>query len=234
MFCKNVIAILTGLICITPAFGQVPDNASVSDNLTSTVIRYPLKQACAVCGADNCAIVQSATSATDTPRSASVLSNSLWGNLILSMAYERDPEIQRLVKKLGFLNGTTLVGALGLSGLSLGQGIVGLNVINPSSGIDSVVPDVLGIVAGGSAMGLLGLRALAGHRYSKRLKARQVLIKANVDKLLLQLKTTGDEQAAKPELTALIGSEATGEFFELWTATHPTVHSSIGQLPVAR
>jgi hypothetical protein len=50
-------------------------------------------------------------------------SDSLWGNFLLSMAYQRDPVINRYAKKMGYMNVFTFLTIAGVTGLGLAQGI---------------------------------------------------------------------------------------------------------------
>src|SRR5690606_18148609 len=41
-------------------------------------------------------------------------SDSLWGNMLLNMAFARDPELQRLGRRLGQINALTMMSVLGV------------------------------------------------------------------------------------------------------------------------
>lgn len=58
------------------------------------------------------------------------LSDSLWGNLILQMAYARDQELTRSAKKLKITDNCTLASIYGISGVSLAQSITSIATIN--------------------------------------------------------------------------------------------------------
>ncbi len=70
----------------------------------------------------------------------SVLSDSLWGNLILSMAYQRDKELQRLAKRQGLANVVTLGSVGAVSGLSLAQNITTLAGLNSGHSHQAELP----------------------------------------------------------------------------------------------
>jgi len=58
------------------------------------------------------------------------LTDSLWGNLILQMAYARDRQLGGSAKKLRHTDNFTLASIYGISGLSLAQSITGLATLN--------------------------------------------------------------------------------------------------------
>ncbi len=164
-------------------------------------------------------------------------SDSLWGNLLLGMAYQRDPELQKLARKLGRVNTFTLLSVAGVSALGMAQGISALNDIEPQS-IDvtpphhpggsphvhipeeSRTPARLGIIGSGATLATLGVRAVMNSRYSSKISQRQSLIQRRVDEILARLESGAETAAVEPDLTALVGPRATREFLHLWTKTY--------------
>lgn len=168
----------------------------------------------------------------------STWSDSLWGNLLLSMAYQRDPEIMRLAKKLGRVNTLTLLSVAGVSGLGLAQSIVAYNDIKPQSidvteahhagGEDHVhipasskAPATMGIIGSSATIATLGLRAILNKRYCGRLEKRQLVIRQQVEDLLSRLDADGQTPGVEQELAGLVGPRASREFIQLWQASQP-------------
>ena len=69
-----------------------------------------------------------------------VLTDSLWGNLILQMAYARDKQLAGSTKKLRRTDNFTLASIYGISGVSLAQSIAGLATLNQGYGNGATVP----------------------------------------------------------------------------------------------
>jgi hypothetical protein len=65
------------------------------------------------------------------------MSDSLWGNLILQMAYARDRELGRSAKKLKITDNLTLASIYGISGVSLAQSITSLSLIGGGHGSEN-------------------------------------------------------------------------------------------------
>ncbi len=66
---------------------------------------------CSICGANLDAIALTAVTGKNN-KNESALTDSLWGNLILEMAYQRDTDLQKLAKKMNIVSLGTL-GAIG-------------------------------------------------------------------------------------------------------------------------
>ena len=49
------------------------------------------------------------------------ITDSLWGNLILDMAYQRDPELRKLYKRFGLVNIGTMAAIAGIAGGTFAQ-----------------------------------------------------------------------------------------------------------------
>lgn len=62
--------------------------------------------------------------------SSEALSDSLWGNLLLQMAYTRDKQLGRSAKKMKLTDNLTLGAIYGIAGVSLAQSVTGLATLN--------------------------------------------------------------------------------------------------------
>lgn len=166
-----------------------------------------------------------------------VMSDSLWGNMLLSMAYQRDSQLQKLASRLKRANVLALLSITGVSGLGLAQSIYAYQNLAPQNidvtdahhagGHDHVhipaeskVPSTLGIISSGMTLGTLGLGALANHHYNRKIQQRQVAIQAHVAHVLQHLEDGGDSELVAVELNHLVGERATREFLQLWQAVH--------------
>jgi hypothetical protein len=165
-------------------------------------------------------------------------SDSLWGNLLLSMAYQRDPIIQKYAKRLGRVNTLTFLSVAGISGLGLAQSISALNNTHGSQSIDvteahhagehdhvhlegdSKTPATLGIIGSSATLATLGLKAIFDRHYSHRLSERQGVIKGQIETILTQLKGGQPFETVSPQLTQLVGPIATEEFSVLWRSAY--------------
>jgi hypothetical protein len=147
------------------------------------------------------------------------VTKSLWGNLLLNMAYQQDAQLQSWLKTLHRVDTFTLGSVTAISGLSLAQSIHGFNTRavepHPKS------PGVLAIISASSSVGSLAVRIGMNHHYGKRITKRQTDIKEQVQGILGQLKDGTPFANVQPALISLVGEEATQEFSEIWQATHP-------------
>lgn len=180
------------------------------------------------------------------------LSDSLWGNLILQMAYARDRELYSSVRKLKFSDNLTLASIYGIAGVSVAQSITGLVTLNPGGGHgtshnvdtgsegehqhaaandnqhnDSYAPGILGLISSGSTLAALGLRFYFGHRYSKKIKTRQQEIRSRVESILARLEKGESPEQLRVELLPLIGERATREFNQLWRSSHQVASGGV-------
>ncbi len=163
--------------------------------------------------------------------------DSLWGSMIAGIAYRRDPEMQRLVKRAGRSNTLFLLSVASISGLSLAQNITGLATLNASNSQahgeggeehehgggghhDSIAPSVMGLVGSGLTLGSIGAHAYFGHRYQKRIEQRRQVINARVLHVLDALEAGSMTDSLQTELIGLIGERASREFMQIWSATH--------------
>jgi hypothetical protein len=167
--------------------------------------------------------------------SKTAMSSSLWGNMLLSMAYQLDPEIQRIATKIGRVNALSMLSITGISGLGLAQSIYAYRQIEPKTydvsehdgGHGHVhIPEesrtisTMGIIGSGATLATLAHTVMSKH-YARKLTQRQLAIKDRVEQALFELKAGQGIEHAHQELIALVGEVATEEFMGLWQATHP-------------
>ncbi len=160
------------------------------------------------------------------------VTDSLWGNLLLSMAYRRDAELKHLVKKMGVSNNLFLASIAGVSGLGLAQSVTGLATLNRAESLgdeahgggghrESKGASIMGVVGSGVTLLSIGTHVYLEHRYKKQIKARQQIINHQVLHVLEALESGGNTELVQPQLVSLVGGRATGEFLQLWRAAHP-------------
>jgi hypothetical protein len=200
--------------------------------------------ACNTCGgATGAASGVSAAAAAVGPRvSAGVsktaaLTDSLWGNLLLMMAVQRDEEMTRLAKKMKrtqVLSTLSIASALGLgmasSIVSISQNaerVVNVTGAHSVGGHDHVhippnsnTPATLSLVGSGVALATLGVQSYLTHRYEKKFQTRQKTLADKLAAILTRLENGEQSAAVKVDLTPLVGDKAAGEFMQLWDATH--------------
>ncbi|WP_303673727.1 hypothetical protein [Vampirovibrio chlorellavorus] len=160
------------------------------------------------------------------------VTDSLWGNLLLSMAYRRDAELKHLVKKMGVSNNLFLASIAGVSGLGLAQSVTGLATLYRAEGgshdehggsghRESKGASIMGVVGSGVTLLSIGTHVYLEHRYKKQIKARQQIINHQVLHVLEDLESGVNTELVQPQLVSLVGGRATGEFLQLWRAAHP-------------
>jgi hypothetical protein len=179
--------------------------------------------ACATCGCSEvCPIAMMETESTGGK--ASSLTDSIWGNIILKMAFQRDPEIQKLARRLNIANVGTYDALATIAGGTLAQGIISMACLNPPDGIeDSYVPGSVGLSFDALTNIVFTGRALANYGFRKKLKARQLAIKDHVETLLHHLEFSESKcSEAQAELATLIGERGAQECLQLWESSHVT------------
>ncbi len=193
-------------------------------------------------GLSSLSAMASSASTTTTLKggvATSAVSSSLWGNMLLNMAYQMDPEIRKIASRIGAVNNLTLLSIAGVSGLGLAQSVYSYRQIEPPLTVnvteahhhgghdhvhmppDSKVPSTLGMIGSGVTLATLGVNAVMNKRYSRKLRNRQLLIKEQVEGILAQLRENGPTEGLRQDLAALVGPLAADEFLVLWQVTHP-------------
>lgn len=177
--------------------------------------------ACPTCGCSEvCPLAM--MDADQASRDKSLLSNSIWGNIILKMAYARDPEVLRLAGKLKITNFGATTGLMTVAGGTIGQGIVSMATLNPAPGLeDSYVPGTIGVCLEFVGLMIIGGSPLIQHKFRKQLRARQIAIRQQVEQTLQHLEYSKTECAqAQKELAGLVGDRGAEECVELWQSSH--------------
>jgi hypothetical protein len=190
---------------------------------------YAAENSCESCGAPlTGAVVGDLSLNSKKTKDKSLLTDSLWGNLILELAYERDVELNKLAKKAKLLNAATTVSVLGLAGATLAQGITALYVLNPPSGVpDSYAPLNVGVATSGAMIGLMAARLYCGHKLAAHIQQRQIQIRERVQTVLGHIEYSQCEcLTARTQLTALIGTRACSEWTQLWQSSHQKLAGS--------
>jgi hypothetical protein len=159
------------------------------------------------------------------------LSNSLWVNLLIAMAYQRDPEIQKLARKINRVDSLTLLTVAGISGLGLAQGISALSntpgaqalhVVNHGQGDHvhtephSRTPATLGVIGSSATLATIGIRAVMNRGYTNHLAKRQLDLRQQVESLVARLKAGEDPHEIEHALAEYVGPLASQEFIQLW------------------
>jgi len=150
---------------------------------------------------------------------AGMVSKSLWGNMVLTMAIQQDDEVQRINKKLGRMSGIVFASVGMISALGVAQGIDGLATLQQDP--HPLHPPIMGLV--GSSLTLVSVASQAAmiHHYKKQLVVRQEQLADQVSHVLEHLKNDGLNDSVHSELSGLIGAQGAEEFLGLWQAAHP-------------
>ena len=178
--------------------------------------------ACATCGCSELCPLTMVDEGTYKTDSHSLLSNSIWGTMILKMAYDRDPELQKLRGLTKGVNvgtaGTLAAAAAG----TLPQGTIAIATLNPPDGIpDSYAPGIVGLALIGATNMALWTRFGLNGGLRRKIRARQLAISQRVESILhhLEFSETNCPDAQK-ELAEIIGERAASECIVLWCSSH--------------
>jgi hypothetical protein len=174
---------------------------------------------------------------TRSSATGALMTEGLWANMLVSIAVNRDPEVQRISKKIGRTQTMTLLSVAAVSGLGLAQSIVSYYDTPPSSinvtpahsptGHDHVHmphPDkttsIMGMVGSGVTLATLGVNAIVSKRLQKRLIARQDAITDGIQGILGELRGGASAEMIHPKLSAWVGEAASREFLDLWQVVY--------------
>ena len=186
--------------------------------------------ACATCGCSElCPIAMMKDSEEGENRIC--LSDSLWGNIILKMAYQRDPQIQKLtrhIKGVNTLTGGTIAGTVGGT---LAQNIVSMGTLNPPHGqSDSYLPGSLGLGLSGLVNVVFDSSLVVNWHLKKKIKARQLIVRQKVETILNHLEySEATCPQAKIELAEIIGKRAADDCIQLWRSSHATSSAALNK-----
>lgn len=161
---------------------------------------------------------------------------SLWGSLLVSMAYRRDPAIKTVVKKMNRSNNAFLLSIAGVSGLGLAQNITVLSTLNAHQSAgrhheegeghttgghrESTASSIMGLVGSGITLGSIGVHVYMERRYKRQLERRQHEINEQISHILDQLEQGPATDQLQTSLATLVGERGAREFLQLWGATH--------------
>jgi hypothetical protein len=159
-------------------------------------------------------------------------SDSLWGNLLLDMVYQRDPVLKELARRKKRIDPVTAVAVTGILGLNTAIGAYTISrgwartppLPNRAGGRHRfVIPGSMTMAAGIlSALTLGGLVAWFGI-YNRKIRARQVVLRESVDALLDRLNQEGETPEIREAFATLVGDRAADEFLQLFKATRRSV-----------
>jgi len=186
------------------------------------IVLRPLPvMACATCGCSEvCPIAMAgADSLTD---STGLVSDSIWGNIILKMAYSHDAELQKLIGRRRLVSAGTVGVLAGVAGATAGQGIVSIGTLNPPDGHeDSYAPGIVGLCLEGVVNLALTGNLILHHSCEKKVKIRQLEIRRRAESILVGLEAAGSSsEEIRAELTELIGRQGADEYLQLWRSSH--------------
>ena len=218
--------IFTSAGTITPGYSAVsPKTVGQETNLVvplslQTSDLQPTPQHLAHYGLEGCPVAASAILSATAKKAApqNPVSTSLWGNLLLNMAYQQDTQLQKWMKTMGRVDNFTLLSVAAISSLGVAQSIDTLATLQQDP--HPVHPVVLGLVGTGTSIGSLAVRLAVNHHYSKLIAKRQSMIQDQIRGILAQLKEGIPFAHIQDALSSLVGTEATQEFSEIWQATH--------------
>jgi len=195
----------------------------------SLLIMQPLIViACATCGCSELCPIAMMKDNEDNGKNGVSLSDSLWGNIILKMAYQRDPQIQKLTKHIKGVNTLTDGTIATTAGGTLAQNIISMATLNPPPGeYDSYLPGSLGLGLSGLLNVVFDGSILVNWRLKKKIKTRQLIVRQNVETILnhLEYSETACPQA-QIELAQIIGNRAAGDCIQLWRSSHATAYAA--------
>jgi len=178
--------------------------------------------ACATCGCSECCALGMMQEDSEVNRTSSLLSESVWGNMILRMAYKRDERLQKLSKKLGTGYDLANLTIFGIAGGTLAQNIISQATLNPPPPqFDSYLPGSLGL--GMSSLLTVNFGAISLWRFAiqRKVRVRQLEIIKVVESVLQHMEYSETEcPEAQKQLAELIGDRAARECEKLWRTSH--------------
>jgi hypothetical protein len=189
---------------------------------------------CATCGCSELCPLVMMREGENFPKHG-ILTESIWGSIILKMAFQRDPQLQKLRKHtrtLAAITGTSISGAVGGT---FAQNIVSLGTLNPPDGqSDSYLPGSIGLGMSGLVNVAFDGSLLLNWRLRHKMVARQEVIQARVETILKHLEfSEANCPEAKHDLTELIGERAAQDCMKLWHSSHNSVASKVDQKQVS-
>jgi hypothetical protein len=155
-------------------------------------------------------------------RGPAVISDSLWGNLMLEIAFNRDPVLEKYGVMVKLMNFAVMSAVYGVSGGTLLQTCYAVPAINqPAPHQDSSVPGIVGIVNSSVAVVSGASRLVIGYELSSHIRKRQMQIRDQLEAILAKLEDSHCEDATSlAQLKDLIGERASGEWVQIWRNVH--------------
>jgi hypothetical protein len=210
---------------------MLPSFRSLLLSLMSSLLLFvqfaPIATACPTCGCSELCAVTMFDDSLPKDKESSLLSNSIWGNIILKMAYDHDPELQKLrgKKKVGDISANSTLAAAAAG--TLPQTTVSIITLNPPDGVaDSYIPGTIGLVLESAINVALWTRLGLGAHFHKKIKTRQLAIRQNVEDILHHLEfSDANCPEAQKQLTEIIGENAASECIDLWRSSHKRLAS---------
>ena len=208
-----------------------PEGLEVSPEAETILIAQAAS--CATCGTvlDPLLLVGSG----GKKKNKALLTDSLWGNLILEMAYQRDEQLKKLAKRMNIVNFGTLASIGTIAGGTLSQGVIALGTLNPPAGHeDSYTPGIIGVTLSTATILTFVARMYFNHKMQTDVQDRQIAIKTKVEAVLDHLERSESKCAdAQKDLTALIGDRACHEWLQLWQSSHKLALSQPPRITMA-
>jgi hypothetical protein len=153
----------------------------------------------------------------------SLLSESIWGSIILKMAYQRDAKLQNLARKAGLADDTANLAIFSITGGVLAQGILSETTLNPPKPplSDSYLPGSIGLGTTGLLTLGIGAQSMLHWKIRREVKARQQQLAKEVESILDHMEYSETEcPEAQKQLATLIGDRAARECEKLWRSSH--------------
>lgn len=167
-------------------------------------------------------------------------SDSMWANMLLPMAYERDALVQKYMKRQSRANLLTMLSIGSVSGLGLAQSIVGFStaqgeetvpVVSHEEGEhghvhmhgESKLPSTMGIIGSGVTLATLGAKMVFDQANCAKLVNRQLVIKEQVEGIITQLKAGEPYEHVSAQLVSLVGPMAAEEFGMFWRMSQQNI-----------
>jgi hypothetical protein len=153
------------------------------------------------------------------------LSDSIWGSIILKMAYQRDPQIQKLTSHAKGVSAVVGGSVATVIGGTNAQAIISVTTLNPPKPplSDSYLPGGIGVGLSGLVNVVFDGGILANWQLRRKMNARQLVIRSRVEAILNHLEHS---EAACPraqsDLAEIIGERAARDCIQLWRSSHAT------------
>jgi hypothetical protein len=182
--------------------------------------------ACATCGCSELcplALVQEDSSGKSAKNPGGLLGDSIWGSVILKMAYQRDAQLQKIRRHVRGVNTLASGGVAGAVVGTLPQTILSETTLNPPKPpqSDSYLPGGLGLGLNGVINIAVEGGILLNWNLNRKIRARQKAIRSRVEVILSHLEySAADCPQAQSDLTEIIGARAARDCIQLWRSSH--------------